>query len=288
MDDLKKLSETWVKSRAYDPAIQRQLWDRAASDYRELKIPDPKENAFLRHMRTALPLDASLRTLDVGCGSGIYSMALAPYVQEAVGIDISPNMIRYAKERSRALGLSNTAFHCLDWSEADVEQLGFSDGFDIVFAHMTPAVDDYQTFDKLNRCSRKLCMVEKPARRRDRIQDGAFAQIGLRPCNAQDQGGILQAFSYLWYHGYCPQLSYQEDEWESEKTVEDMTAWCTDRARLQRKLTAAEEAAIARFVEGQAKDGMVLEVTKTTRVTILWRVELAHNGKNPNTERWNF
>lgn len=271
-DTLKKLSETWVKGAAYDPRIQQRIWNRAAPDYRELKIPDMEENPFLRHMAQALPLEPSMRTLDIGCGSGIYSMALAPYVQEAVGVDISPNMIQYARERSQALGLSNTAFHCLDWSEADIGQLGFTRGFDVVFAHMTPAVDDYQTFDKLNRCSRNLCMIEKPTRRQDRIQDGAFRQIGLTPSMDQYHGSIFQAFSYLWCSGYCPQFYYHEDAWQSEKPVEAMAAWCTDRARLRRELTDREEQAIARYVESQAVDGIVRELTTTTRVTILWQV----------------
>lgn len=272
MDYLRKLSGEWAKNSAYDSGIQQRIWDRAAPGYRELELPNIEENAFLRHMTEAVRLDQSIRTLDVGCGSGIYSMALAPYVQEAVGIDISPKMIQYARERSQKLGLTNTTFHSLDWSEADIRQMGFFREFDVVFAHMTPAVNDYETFDKLNSCSRNLCMIEKPARRLDQVQDEAFRRIGLDRQENQYHGGIPQAFSYLWYQGYCPKLYYQEDVWQVEKTIPDMTAWCTDRARLLRELTPQDEAAIEHYIESQAVDGMVREHTTTTRVTMVWHV----------------
>ena len=93
---LEELKRSWQRQTAEENEIQRRIWDRAAKDYGELPIPSLEDDPFLREMGRALPLTSSLRTLDIGCGSGIYSMALAPKVQEAVGVDISPAMIQAA------------------------------------------------------------------------------------------------------------------------------------------------------------------------------------------------
>ncbi|TAK07662.1 MAG: class I SAM-dependent methyltransferase, partial [Candidatus Manganitrophaceae bacterium] len=42
------------------------------------------------------------RILDVGCGSGLQAVHLAPYADEVVGIDLSKELIEVAKERCKA------------------------------------------------------------------------------------------------------------------------------------------------------------------------------------------
>ena len=270
MTRLEQLKQTWVSGQTNTPVLQQQIWDRAAERDGGLPIPDFETDAFLRELDRAIFLDKTMRILDIGCGSGVYSMALAPRVAQAVGVDISPNMIACANDRSQTLGLDNTQFQCLDWAGADIDALGFRGGFDVVFAHMTPAVADYNTFEKLCACSRGLCLMEKPARRRDMVQDEAFRLVGIDSREGQD--GILQAFTYLWCMGCCPQLSYHDEVWDTRRTTEDMVAWCTNRAKLHKSLTEAQEKSIRDYVERQATGGMVLERTSTTRVTMLWRL----------------
>lgn len=56
------------------------------------------------------PLDRS-RILDVGCGAGRLSLALAPAARWVVGLDRDPAMIQEARRGASALGLSNVEFH---------------------------------------------------------------------------------------------------------------------------------------------------------------------------------
>jgi ubiquinone/menaquinone biosynthesis C-methylase UbiE len=66
------------------------------------------------------------RALDVGCGTGSFSRLLAARCDEVLGIDLSPNMIRVARERSK--GLPN-----LTYRVEDVRTWQFPDsGFDCV------------------------------------------------------------------------------------------------------------------------------------------------------------
>lgn len=266
---LEELKNSWVS--AADPAIQARIWDRAAADYREKPLPDLKTDSFLRLLSESLSLDKSTRVLDIGCGAGGYSLALAPLVGEAVGIDISGGMIHHARERAAELGLHNVRFDCMNWSDADLNALGFCQAFNIAFAHMTPAVSDYATLEKLDTCATKLCMVEKPTRRHDQVLDTALSLVGI-PSGSNDSS-IQNTFQWLWLKGYEPQFFYKREIWDSTRSTEDMIGWCTDRAWLHKALTSEEEATIRTYIENLSISGKVAEQTVTTRVTIIWKKE---------------
>ena len=73
-----------------------------------------------------------IKVLDVGCGPGILTVALAPLVYEVVALDLTPEMIAQAKKRSDLLGLKNVRFEV-----GRAEELPFSDGyFDVVVTRL--------------------------------------------------------------------------------------------------------------------------------------------------------
>ena len=73
---------------------------------------------------------------------------------------------------------------------------------------------------------------------------------------------VYKRQTYLWCMGCCPQLSYHDEVWDTRRTTEDMVAWCTNRAKLHKSLTEAQEKSIRDYVERQATGGMVLERTR--------------------------
>lgn len=81
-----------------------------------------------------LGLTAGERVLDVGCGSGVVTRAIAQRVApggSVVGIDPSPEFLRIAREYAEAAGLGSA----IEWRVADCRRLPFADGsFDAVLA----------------------------------------------------------------------------------------------------------------------------------------------------------
>ncbi len=77
------------------------------------------------------PLDRS-RILDVGCGAGRLSFALAPAAQWVVGLDREASLIEEARRRAAGAPLANVEFH-----EADVEADSYERWRpDLVTAHL--------------------------------------------------------------------------------------------------------------------------------------------------------
>jgi SAM-dependent methyltransferase len=72
----------------------------------------------------ALGLEPGQRVLDVGCGPGRHSLALARRGFEVVGVDLSPDFIALAREGASAEGLSAR------FEQQDVRRLTHDDEFD--------------------------------------------------------------------------------------------------------------------------------------------------------------
>jgi ubiquinone/menaquinone biosynthesis C-methylase UbiE len=90
-----------------------------------LALQEERAAALAEHVaRVLAPLTGEERALDAGCGAGALAFALAPLVQEVVGVDSSAELLAAARE----LAPANCAF-----VEGDVTALPFEYGsFDLV------------------------------------------------------------------------------------------------------------------------------------------------------------
>ena len=108
-----------------DPTTTRQLFqhDRVAAGYASAR-PYLHPEVFARVRDLVGPSPRFRRALDVGCGTGLSSVALCDLADEVVGIDASLEMLRHAR---RADGVRFVA--------ADAEAVPFGDGrFDLILA----------------------------------------------------------------------------------------------------------------------------------------------------------
>jgi SAM-dependent methyltransferase len=270
---LEELAAGWNKSDAVAGARQKELWDSAAPTYTR-EIPSFETHPFLHLVDTVAAPTGTMSVLDVGCGTGRFSLAFAPRVAQVLGTDISPRMIQLARELAQAQNTQNVEFSCVDWAQADLDALGLRGAYDLVFAHMTPAVSDFNTLDKLNACSRKFCFLVKPTRRHDPLQEHVFSIAGVENAGKESDDDLIRCFSYLWLKGYTPRLEYRQEIWDNTKTPEQATNWYSKRAELYRSpLSPAERAEISAYMAARAKDGQIKENITTTIVTLYWTVE---------------
>ena len=91
----------------------------------------PGVSARFLDLLAAEPLGRS-RVLDVGCGAGRLSLALAAAARWVIGLDREAHLVQEARRRAAAAGLANVEFH-----EADVEAGGYERWRpDLITAHL--------------------------------------------------------------------------------------------------------------------------------------------------------
>jgi SAM-dependent methyltransferase len=78
----------------------------------------PYAPALAQRLAEVLPLDGHGRLIDLGCGPGVLTLPLAPYVDEVVGVDPDAAMLAEAERRAARAGIRNAR-----WLRARAEDL---------------------------------------------------------------------------------------------------------------------------------------------------------------------
>jgi ubiquinone/menaquinone biosynthesis C-methylase UbiE len=93
---------------------ERSLWDKQAPGYdkRNLKVYENTYDLSIQKARAVLSPDQEV--LEIGCGTGIISLGIAPFVKSVVATDISPEMISIAKGKAESLSITNVEFRVCD------------------------------------------------------------------------------------------------------------------------------------------------------------------------------
>ncbi len=89
-------------------------------------------------------LDPSgLNALEIGCGTGAKSVALAPLFKSYVGVDLFYSSIAFSERAAAKMGVSNTEFHAVTAGAIRDFLASFKTKFDVIFLiavveHLTP------------------------------------------------------------------------------------------------------------------------------------------------------
>ena len=158
----KHILDAWTAPPSVMNGYRRaETWDKAADFWRTLPIPTWEDDEFLQLIAKHHAIDSTSSVLDIGCGSGIYSFALAKRAKHVVGIDISSKMIEAANDRKEELGIENVQF-----IHDDFLAHAFTERFDVVIAHMTPAMRDGEGFRKMLALTKRFGFTARPTPQR--------------------------------------------------------------------------------------------------------------------------
>ncbi len=107
-------------------------WAKRADSFYRLRESEIHSRRFARwesEILSRLPEGRALKVLDVGCGTGFFSVLLAGHGQQVTGIDLTPEMIAGAERAAGEAGVK------ADFQIMDAEHPDFADEtFDLVIS----------------------------------------------------------------------------------------------------------------------------------------------------------
>lgn len=93
---------------------ERSFWEKQAAGY-DRRSFEWFETAYRRSIeKTRSVVSAEQQVLEIGCGTGIIALGIAPHVRRLIGTDISPEMVAVARRKAAEAGLTNVEFHVHD------------------------------------------------------------------------------------------------------------------------------------------------------------------------------
>ena len=163
--------------RPKDPKT-REFWDNKARTFPRFEEgEDNYEAGMLKRIREH-GVDLRGRTvLDVGCGSGMYTIRLAREAERVTAVDISQGMLDILREDAGAQGLDNIDYVRAEWMEFDSDAT-----FDVVFCSMTPAIrDDESRFKLLRHAGGHTVFMGFAGLMNSNIMTPLYAHYGVTP-----------------------------------------------------------------------------------------------------------
>lgn len=248
----------------------KDFWDSMAERFKDFEIPTPYNDIFMKNLYFKGMFEKGGTALDIGCGGGKYSFAMAPYFEKVIGTDISEQMINYAEERKKDEKNTNTFFRCISWQESDIDELEWENKFDLVFAHMTPAVNSIETMEKMRKASKKWCVITKSVYRKSEIADTVNRICGNKS-NSYGDKEMLELFDMLWKEGIMPEVFYEKERWENVLPLNKAAESYIKRMSVKRELTQREIEKIKAYFTDISENGTVTETTDAVLCTVYWK-----------------
>ena len=267
---IQDIMNAW-QPEAVNVQVNVDLWNGKAAHFGELKLPTPQNSIGMRLIQKEKMVKPGSSVLDVGCGGGRFSFALEQMGANVLGVDFSPNMIEEC-HRNKAERNAYAQFQVCNWHTVDVAANGWENGFDLVLAHMTPAIASAEAFLKLSQASRDWCMMVKPTRRNSVVLDGLYTYLGMEPEGKNMNKTLSYALDLLHLKGINAKLDYEKQERKYEYHLEDVIWEYTARIESRHALTDQDKQKIRGYLSDLAEKDMVKETTISQIAAVYWQV----------------
>ena len=241
----------------------RAFWNSRAMLYKGISVPNLNNN-YIKYILDTNGCELSKTdVLDIGCGTGIWSLALAKSVHSVIGVDISDQMVKYAIENSQKIDVSNTSFICADWKNLlEMEHLCERE-FGIVMAHHTPAIETVNDLMIMDNLCSGVCYYTSFVE----IKSDMLSQF--RDCfnikRSAPVSFIKNALIGLLNNQRYPHIMYEYEEKNRLKSVEEAVK---EYSELE---PSVQSDLIYDFFEDRATNGKVVLDYSMISATLSWK-----------------
>ncbi len=241
----------------YNYVAQGQLQSSAGAD------PHAKEVA--RILKEAGVLESGGTLLDLGCGTGGFSLAFAEQGIQVTAVDMDHSSLMVLSNRAKANGLEMETIRAM-W-----EQYNPRTKFDVVFSSMCPAICDYQELLRFEGMGRKYgCLIAVSRGSYDKHRKQLMQELEAKP-----KGMTTEA---MWYYNMLYLLGRQPNVWnftrhfEYQAPIEKLVEQNKVYFQIFGISPEESEPKLRAYYKRYAIDGMVPDESHINTQLIWWKI----------------
>ena len=230
------------------------FWDEMSPKYGQGDPPKYHSQIISRLCTEAL-LTKQSTVLDVGCGSGTYSLPFAQIAHRVDCVDSSPGMLRELSAMAAQNGIDNIRTVYRDWRKFVPEQK-----YNLVFSSLSPAISRYTDLLKMEECSADYCCLvtyghgSYPKVRRD-----LFSVLEGERQRPSELYNIIYPFNILFAMGRQPNMYCYHHNKSVKRTVVEAIAYYTAYFKLHGIESAEANRKICKYLNDISVDGYCME-----------------------------
>ncbi len=246
---------------------EKLFWRHKAGRY-PMPFDPPTFKKTSRLVRASEKLGANFRgraLLDIGCGTGIYALALAGKAKCVLGVDSAGEMLKRFRSEAKRRRIKNAKTLESAWD--DVETARVAGKFDIALASMTHAVTTLKDLRKMETAARELCVyIGWAGVRRNSFLKKIYVHHGVKYAPPAGAEMIIPLLERL---GRKFSLVYLKDSWQWQGTPDDSLK--DIEVSLKMNNAAPDRAWLDNFLKSRTKNGILTHTTTVRKAIIVWR-----------------
>lgn len=173
-----------------------------------------------------------------------------------VALEPAEAMTDFLLKEMKAHGVENIRIIQETWEEVNIEEQKFTGEFDLVFASMSPGINNWETIQKALECSSKYCFISNFAGKRqsDALVNFWYTLFGEEI--PEWPGDIIFILNLLYARGF--QLSFEvwEERRKAENTLEEAVFGLLEELQHYGIEEFPPEEKVKEFVEKNAVNGV--------------------------------
>ncbi|RJX23436.1 MAG: class I SAM-dependent methyltransferase [Dethiobacter sp.] len=215
-----------------------------------------------------VPMDG-ISVLDIGAGPGTFALAFARRGCKVVALEPAGSMVAFLQAEIVQERLDNITIVQKTWEGIDPVKENWEGQFDLVFASMSPGINNRETLDKALNCARKHCYISTFAGKRENDVLMELWPILFGEEMPPWPGDIIYMLNYLYAQGYELTFRVWEESWAEETSEEEAAGNLLGMMRMYGKENHHLEGRIRTFVREKSRKGQFNQETVTRLGQIL-------------------